>query len=153
MQFYWELQLLTRNSFFRNLPCFVANLLAVKADRISVVLNTSRATGTIALDTLSFHSIGHTTSCLYKVKFYCVYGKIFLIESFLSSRIPWVVSKHDPSHLLSVTLTLEYIRILSWSISLFSYISFLLDDVLCKIAIWADNTTLNSTCDKAYDLS
>ena len=56
------------------------------------------------------------------------------------------------SHLLCVPLTLEYIRILSWPI-VFFYTNFLPDDVQCKIAIWVDGTILNSTCDKASDLS
>ena len=38
---------------------------------------------------------------------------------------------------------MEYIGILSWSISFFVYISFLPNDVLYKIAIWADGTNLN----------
>ena len=54
------------------------------------------------------------------------------------------------SHILSVPLNLECVRILSWSISFFNC---LLDDVLCKTAIWADDNALNSLCDKPSDLS
>ena len=32
------------------------------------------------------------------------------------------------------------------------YINYLPDDVICNIAIYADNTTLNSNCDQASDL-
>ena len=46
--------------------------------------------------------------------------------------------------LVSVPLTPECVRILSWSISFFIYFNFLPDDVLCKIATWADDTALNS---------
>ena len=37
------------------------------------------------------------------------------------------------SHLLSVPLTLEYVRILSWSISFSFYVNCFPDDVLCKM--------------------
>ena len=57
------------------------------------------------------------------------------------------------SHILSVPLNLECVRILSWSISFFSYFNCLPDDVLCKIAIWADDNALISSCDKPTDLS
>ena len=48
---------------------------------------------------------------------------------------------------------------LSWSMSFldpclfFSYFNCLPDDVLCKIAIWADDNALNSSCDKPSDLT
>ena len=57
------------------------------------------------------------------------------------------------SHILSVPLNLECVRILSRSISVFSYFNCLTNDVLCEIAIWADDNTLNSSCDKPSDLS
>ena len=56
----------------------------------------------------------------------------------------------NTSHILSVPLNLECVRILSWSISFFNCI---LDDVLCKIAISADTNALNSLCNKPSDLS
>ena len=57
------------------------------------------------------------------------------------------------SHIISGPLTQKCIRILSWSISLFFfYFNCSPDDVLCKIAIWADDTALNSSCDKPSDL-
>ena len=56
------------------------------------------------------------------------------------------------SHILSVPLNLECVRILSSSISFFFYFNCLPDDVLCKIAIWADDTALNSSSDKPSDL-
>ena len=49
------------------------------------------------------------------------------------------------SHILSVPLNLECVRILSWSISFYSYFNCPPDDVLCKIAIWADDNALNSS--------
>ena len=94
---------------------------------------------------MSFDSIEHTTGFLYKTKFYCVYGEMFFV----------VVEEYElfksTSHLPNVPLTLECVRILSWFISFF-YFNCLPDDVLCKIAIWADDTALNSSCDKPSDL-
>ena len=52
------------------------------------------------------------------------------------------------SHILSVPLNLECVRIPSWFISFFSYFNFLPDDVLCKIATWADDNASNPSCDK-----
>ena len=62
-------------------------------------------------------------------------------------------SPKSTSHALSVPLNLECVRFLSWSISFFSYFNCLSDDVLCKIAIWADDNALNSSCDKPSDLT
>ena len=53
LQFRWNLQLLTRYSLFRNLPCFVTTLLTVESDRISVALNIFGVSWTIALDILN----------------------------------------------------------------------------------------------------
>ena len=88
MQFRWNLQLLTRYSRFRNLPCFTNNLLMVEVDRFSVALKISAV-------------------LLYKIKFYCVYGKMFFLSK-------------STSHLLSVPITLECVDVLSWFISFFS---------------------------------
>ena len=62
-------------------------------------------------------------------------------------------SPKSTSHVLSVPLNLECVRFLSWSISFFSYFNCLSDDVLSKIAIWADDNALNSSCDKPSDLT
>ena len=55
------------------------------------------------------------------------------------------------SHVLRVPSILECVRILSWSIFFFFYFNCLPDVVLCKIAIWADDTALNSSSDKPSD--
>ena len=57
------------------------------------------------------------------------------------------------SYIPSVPLNLECVRILSWSISFFSYFNYVPDDVLCKIAIWADDNALDPSCEKPSDLS
>ena len=41
------------HSLFRSYPCFITNLLTVKADRISVALNISNISRTIAPEILS----------------------------------------------------------------------------------------------------
>ena len=47
---------------------------------------------------MSFDRIGHTTGLLHKIKFYCVYSKMFLlIEPFISSRRLRVMSKYKSS--------------------------------------------------------
>ena len=62
-------------------------------------------------------------------------------------------SPKSASHVLSVPVNLECVRVPSWSISFFSYFNPLPDDVMCKIPICADNSALNSSCDKPSDLS
>ena len=61
-------------------------------------------------------------------------------------------STQSISHILSVPLTLECDRILFWSISFFFYLNGLPDYDVCKILIWADDTALNLSCDKLFDL-
>ena len=56
------------------------------------------------------------------------------------------------SHILSVPLILECVKISSWSISFSLYFNCLPDDALSKIAIWADDISLRSSCDKPSDL-
>ena len=85
---------------------------------------------------MSFDRIEHSTGLLRKIKFYAVYGtfimaSFFLIDLFLSSR--------RLNLTLALPLTLECLRMLSF----FSCFDFLHDDVLCKIAIWADDNALN----------
>ena len=134
MQFCWNLQLLTRCFLCRNLPFCTSDLFTVKGDRISVALNTSSITRPRALDILTWDSIEHANCFLHKIKFQCVYVRMFfLIESFLVEE-NYELSK-SRSHILSVSLTLLYIGILSWSLSLVFCIKFLLGDVLCKFAI------------------
>ena len=54
------------------------------------------------------------------------------------------------SHILSVPITLEWIQILSWSIS-FLYFHCFPDVFLHTIPVWTDDTALNSSCDKPSD--
>ena len=88
---------------------------------------------------MSFDRIEHVIGLLLKIKFYIIYGKTFLwLVYFLVVEV-YELPK-STSHVLNVPLTLECIKILSWSISLWFYFNFPSNDVLCKIAIWADDT-------------
>ena len=135
------MNLVTPNSLllFGYPTCSTVNLLTVDADMISVALNTSSVTQAIDLE------------LILALKFYRIYGKMcFLIESFLRSK-DYELPK-STSHLLSVPLSLEYVRILSYSISFFYNLNCLTDGVLCKIAIRADITTVISLWDKPSDV-
>ena len=65
--------------------------------------------------TIFFDRIEHTPGLLHKIKFYCVYSKVLCLFFFL--RFFLVVEDYDlserTSHLLSVPLTLENVRIIS----------------------------------------
>ena len=74
MQFGLNLQFLTRNFHFTNLPCSTTNLLTVEADRIYVALNIFGVSRTIALD-----RIEDTTGFFHKIKFDIVYGKMYFL--------------------------------------------------------------------------
>ena len=101
---------------------------------------------------------GHTTRFLHKIKFFCDYGKtFFLIESFLSIKRLWVVSKHKSSSKCAISFEIRqnfgpWIRQILVCL-LFFFINCLPDYVLCKIASWSVDASLSLWCDKAYDLS
>ena len=98
---------------------------------------------------MSFDRIAQTTGLLHKIKFYYVYGKMLLLLSHFLVEEDYELYQ-STSHCLSVPLPLEYVRIITLS---FFSISCLPDDFLCKIVISTVDTTFNSTCDKAFDLS
>ena len=103
---------------------------------------------------MPFDGIEHTTGLFQKIKFYIVYGKMFfLIDQFLIDQLEDYELPKNTSHIVIVPINLECVRILSWSISFYSYFNCLPGDVLCKIAIWADDNALNLSCDKPSDLS
>ena len=130
MQFRWNLQLLIRYCIFRNLPCSTTNLLTVKADRVSVAPNTSGVTWTIAL---CFDRIEYTTSPHHKIKFYFVYGKLFLlIESFLSSRRLWVFYKYKSSSESAISSGMR-----QNSFFFFFYFNCVPNDVSLWVVIWS----------------
>ena len=132
--FCWNLQLLTCYSLFRNLPYSTTNILTVEADSISVTLNISGVSCTIFLGIINVFWEDRADVCLlHKITFRIVYGKIFfLIDSFLSSRRLWVAYKPYSKCTIKSGMHQNY-----WFMSFFSF-NCLPDDVLCKIAIWAN---------------
>ena len=117
--------------------------MTVETDRISVAKCLLTGLTECLLTGLSILLVFFTKLGFIAFNYYIKLSIIF--ELFLSSRRLWVVWKYK-------SFTLEYVRILFWSISFFLWLSFFPDDVLCKIAIWTDDTALNSSCDKASDL-
>ena len=157
MQFRWKLQLPSLYSLFRNLPCSTSNFLAVDADRIFVALNIFGVSRTIALDILNV--LCRDRACYWLLVFFQKLSfMFFMVRCFFFMLIHFLVVEDyelpkSASHTVSVPLNLECVRILSWSISFFSYFNYLPDGVLCKISIWANDNTLSSSCDKPSDLS
>ena len=129
-----------------------ADLLAVVSDRIARAFNRSGATRAVALDiSKAFDRVWHT-GLLQKLKSYGISGKIFgLISSFLSNSRLRVVLDEKSSQECPVHVGVPQGSILGPTFFLL-YINDLPDDVICDIAIYADDTTLYSKCDRASDL-
>ena len=120
-----------------------ADLLTVVSDRIARAFNRSGATRAVALD---------ISKALHKLKSYGIPGQIFgLISSFLSNRRLQVVLDGKSSQEHPVNAGVPQGSILGPTLFLL-YINDLPDDVICNIAIYADDTTLYSKCDQASDL-
>ena len=129
-----------------------AGLLTVVSDRIARAFNRSGATRAVALDiSKAFYRVWHA-DLLHKRKSYEISGQIFgLISSFLSNRRLRVVLDGKSSQEYPVNAGVPQGSILGSKLFLL-YINDLLDDVICDIAIYADDTTLYSRCDRASDL-
>ena len=129
-----------------------ADLLTVVSDRIARASNRSRATRAVALDiSKAFDRVWHA-GLLHKLKSYGISGQIFgLISSFLSNRQLQVVLDWKSSQEYPVNAGVPQGSILDPTLSLL-YINDLSDDVICNIAIYADDATLYSKCDQASDL-
>ena len=127
-----------------------ADLLTVVSDRIARAFNRSGATRAVALDiSKAFDRVWHA-GLLHKLKSYGISGQIFgLISSFLSNRRLRVVLDGKSSQEYPVNVPQG--SILGPTLFL-PYINDLPDDVICDIAIYADDTTLYSKCDRASDL-
>ena len=128
-----------------------ADLLMVVSDRIASAFNRSGATRAVALDiSKAFDRVWHAG--LHKLKSYGISGQIFgLISSFLSNRRLRVVLDGKSSQEYPVNAGVPQGSILGPTLFLL-YINDLPDDVICNIAIYADDTTLYSNCDQASDL-
>ena len=132
-----------------------ANLLTVVSDRIARAFRAfarSGATRAVALDiSKAFDRVWHA-GLLHKLKSYGISGQIFgLISSFLSNRWLRVVLNGKSSEEYPVNAGVPQRSILGPTLFLL-YINDLPDDVVCNVAIYADDTTLYSKCDQASDL-
>ena len=82
-----------------------------------------------------------------KLKSYGISDQIFgLISLFLSNRLLWVVLDGKPSQEYPVNAWVPQGSILGPTLFL-PYINDLSHDVICDIAIFADDTALHSKCD------
>ena len=126
-----------------------ADLLTIVSDRIARVFNRSGATRAAALDRV-FDTVWHA-GLLYKLKSNGISGQIFgLISSFLSNRPLRVVLDGKSSQEYPINIGVLQGSILRPALFL-QYINDS-DDVICDSAIYVDDTTLYSKCDKAPDL-
>ena len=129
-----------------------ADLLTVVSDRIARAFNRSGATRAVALDISKvFNRVWHA-GLLHKHKSYGISGQIFgLISSFLSNRRLRGVLDGKSSQEYPVNARVPQGSILDPTLFLL-YINDLPDDVICNIAIYADDSTIYSKCDQASDL-
>ena len=122
------------------------------SDRIARAFNRSRATRAVALDiSKAFDRVLHA-GLLHKLKSYGISGQIFgIISSFLSNRQLQVVLDGKSSQEYTVNAGVLQGSIFGPTLFLL-HINDLPDDVICNIAIYADDTTLYSKCNQASDL-
>ena len=129
-----------------------SDLLTAVSDRITRAFNRSGATRAVALDiSKAFDRVWHA-GLLLKLRSFGISGQIFgLISSFLSNRRLQVVLDGKSSQEYPVSARVPQGSILGPTFFLL-YINNLPDDVICDIAIYADDTTLYSKCDRASNL-
>ena len=112
------------------------------SDRIARAFNRSVATRAVALDVSKAFERVWNTGLLHKINSYGMSGQLFgLIYSFLSNRRLWVVLNRKYSQEYPVNAGVLQGSILSPTLFLL-YINDCPDDVLCYIAIYADDATL-----------
>ena len=122
----------------------------VVSDRIARAFNGSGATRVVALDISK--AFNRVASLLHKLKSYGISGLIFgLISSFLSNRWLRLVLDGKSSQEYPVNPGVPQGSILGPIFFLLD-INDLPDDVICSIAIYDDDTTLYSKCNRASDL-
>ena len=126
--------------------------MTVVSDRIAGAFNGSGTTRAVALDIFkAFDRVWHA-DLLHKLRSYGISGQIFgLISSFLSNRRLRVVLDGKSSQEYPVNAGVPQRSILGPTLFLL-YINDLPDDVICNIAIYADDSTLYSKCNQASEL-
>ena len=122
------------------------------SDRIARAFNRSGATLAVALDiSKAFDRVWHA-ALLHKLKSCRISGQIFgLVSSFLCNRWLWVVLHGKSSQEYPVNAGVPQGSILVSTLFLL-YINDLPDDVICGIAIYADDTILYSKLDQTSEL-
>ena len=129
-----------------------ADLLTVVSDRIARAFNRSGANRAVALDISKAFDRVWYAGLLHRLKSYAISSQICgLISSFLSNRRLRVVLDGTSSQEYSVNLGVCQGSIPGPTLFLL-YINDLPVNVICDIAIYADDTTLYSKCDRASDL-
>ena len=129
-----------------------AGLSTVASDRIARAFIRSGATQAVALDiSKAFDRVWHA-GLFHKLKSYGISGQIFgLISSFLSNRRLRVVLDGKSSQEYLVNAGVPQGFILALTLFLLSINDFP-DNVICDIAICADDSALYSKFDQACDL-
>ena len=136
---------------FRSSPS-TADLLAVISDSIARAFNRSGTTRAVALDMPKAFDRVWCAGLPHKLKSYGISGQGFSLISFLlSNRQLQVVLDGKSSLKYPVNTGFPPGSILGPTLFLL-YINDLPDDIVCNIAIYADDTTLYSKCDQASDL-
>ena len=129
-----------------------ADLLTVVSDRIARAFNRSGSTRAVALDISKAFKRVFYAGLLHELKSYRISGQIFgLISSFVSNRQLRVVLDGKSSQEYPVNAGVPQGSILGPTLFLL-YINGLPDDVVCNIAIYADDTALYFKYDQTSDL-
>ena len=132
---------------FRSSPS-TADLVTVVSDRIARAFNRSGATQAVALDISNASDRVWLVDLLHKLKSYGILGQIFgLISSFLSNRQLQVVLDYKCSKEYPVNAGVSQGSILGPTLFLLC-INYLPDHLICNIAVYADDNTLYSRCDR-----
>ena len=128
------------------------DLLTVLSDRIAGAFSRFGATRAAAFEiSKAFDRLWHA-GLLHKLTSYGISNQLFaLISSFLSNRQLRVVLDGKSSQEYPANDGVPQGSILGPTLFLL-YINDLPDNVICNIAIYADDTTLYSKCDQASDL-
>ena len=121
-------------------------------DRIARVLTVLVLLRAVAIDISNNFKRIWNAGLLHKHKSYGISGQIFcLVFSFLSNRLLPLVLDRQSSQEYPVNEGVLQGSTLGLTLFLL-YINELPDDVICNIAIYADNTTLYYKCDQTFDL-